>query len=68
MDRRSDTPRVDNFITTMPTLEFSNDEFVDHEALVRVVTQIREHMIGWAEFSRELERELNQSVPKEWKQ
>lgn len=67
-ERRTDTPRTDNFVSTMPALHLDPADFADHAALVRTVTHIREHMINWVEFSRELERELIQSVPREWKQ
>ena len=65
--RRTDTPRVDNFVGTVP-LTLDAADFADREALVRVTIQIREHMLAWAEFARQLERELNQSIPQEWRQ
>ena len=64
----SATPRVDNFVATMPALTLDHADFADRDALVRVTIQIREHMLGWAEFARQLERELNQSIPQEWRE
>lgn len=64
----SDTPRVDNFVATLPALVLDPDDLADREALLRVTIQIRQHMLGWAEFARQLERELNQSIPQEWRQ
>lgn len=65
-ERRTATPRVDNFVATMPSLHLDPADFVNDEAVERVIEHLRDHMIGWAEFCRELERELNRSIPKEW--
>jgi septum formation inhibitor-activating ATPase MinD len=57
----NDTPRTDAFIERLQALRVRSGivEFA-------VAQQIHELMIAWAEFARELERDLNQSVPKEW--
>ena len=65
--RRTDTPRVDNFVGTMPPLVLDPADLTDEHAALRVTIQIREHMLAWAEFARQLERELNQSIPQEWR-
>ena len=51
---RSDTPRTDAFIDAMPVIPMRNPEETAHA--------IREILIGWAEFSRGLERELARKV------
>ena len=65
---KSDTPRTDNFVATLPALVLDDEDFTDREACVRTMVRLREHMIGWAAFARTLERELMQSTPKEWKE
>ena len=64
----SDTPRTDSFVAIMPPLVLDPADLADRNALLRVTIQIREHMLGWAAFARQLERELNQSIPQEWRQ
>jgi hypothetical protein len=64
---KSDTPRVDNFVAQLPALVLDPADLADHNALVRTTVRIREQMIWWAEFARQLERELMQSTPREWK-
>jgi hypothetical protein len=58
----SDTPRVDRFIAEHPL------RLPEHlKADVSAVIPMRQFMIDWATFARDLERELMQSVPREWK-
>jgi hypothetical protein len=63
----SDTRRVNRFVDSLvvPTL-LDPDDFVDQEAFIRNKLKLSALMTLWAEFARDLERELNQSVPKEW--
>ena len=55
VDDRSDTPRTDAFIDTLPPIPMNNGPVVAAEAM-------RAHMIAWAEFARGLERELSRKV------
>lgn len=52
---RSETPRTDSFIGTLPPIPMGEGPMVAAQAM-------REHMIAWAEFARELERELARKV------
>jgi hypothetical protein len=62
----SDTPRTDRFIKRLAPTRLAPADFVDAAALLSNAVKLRELMVAWATFARELERELNQSVPREW--
>lgn len=51
----SDTPRVDDFIETLPPIPFDEGPLVAASA-------VRAQMVAWAEFARGLERELSRKV------
>lgn len=55
VDERSDTPRTDAFIDTLPPIPM-------HLGPVTAAEAMRHHMIQWAEFARGLERELARKV------
>jgi len=67
MKPESETPRVDAFVAQRPPTVLVLDDFVNSASFVRTDEQVRELMIAWASFARELERELNNSTPNEWK-
>ena len=52
---RSETPRTDAFIDTLPVIPMSEGPVVAAQAM-------REHMIAWAKFARELELECARKV------
>ena len=57
----TDPPRVDRFIAEHPL------RLPEHlKSDVSAVIPMRQWMIDWAEFARELEREIQNSVPREW--
>lgn len=53
-DDRSATPRTDAFIEQLPFVSLSDP--------MTAAKGVREVMIAWAEFARELERELGRKV------
>lgn len=53
------TPRTDEFVKRQPPIKVAD---------FATAHQIRELMIAWANFARELEEELNRSIPQEWRQ
>jgi hypothetical protein len=53
-DHRSETPRVDAFIEQLP--------FVSLADPIVAAQGVREMMLAWADFARELERELGRKV------
>jgi hypothetical protein len=61
----SATPRTDNFITLLPAVHLPAS-LPSQDALF-IGEQVRSMMLHWSEFARELERELMQSTPREWK-
>jgi hypothetical protein len=52
---RSETPRTDAFIDTLPIIPMS-------EGPVEAARAMREVLVMWAEFAKELERELARKV------
>lgn len=52
---RSETPRTDAFIDTLPIIPMNEGPLVAAEAM-------RVHMLAWADFARALEREVNHKV------
>lgn len=52
--QRSETPRVDAFIDTLPIIPMSDP--------ITTATAVREVLIAWSDFARELERELARKV------
>jgi len=59
----SETPRVDRFIKTHV---FIMPGGLPNDVALEIAQRVRELMIDWGMFARELEREVMQSVPKEW--
>lgn len=53
-DYRSETPRVDAFIDTLPIIPMTDP--------ITTAKALREVLIAWSDFARELERELGRKV------
>jgi hypothetical protein len=66
MTKESDTPRVDAFVRDMEPVRINPPDFVSKDACFRAAEEYRKLMLAWAQFASELERELNNSIPKEW--
>jgi hypothetical protein len=66
--RKSDTPRTDRFVQReLKPVRLRREEFVQDGDFMRVVAEVRDLMVAYAEHARTLEREVNASVPREWR-
>jgi len=53
-DSRSETPRVDAFIDQLPIIPMTDP--------LTTASAVREVLVAWSDFARELERELQRKV------
>ena len=67
MVKESDTPRTDVFVSKLNAFELRRDDFVSDRAMMIYAAQLRELMEAWAQYARDLESDLNNSTPVEWK-